>query len=67
MTGVQTCALPIFKGEPALGAYDAVIVAVGHAKFLEKGPEGIRQYGKPEMVFYDVKSLFPLGTADGRL
>jgi UDP-N-acetyl-D-glucosamine/UDP-N-acetyl-D-galactosamine dehydrogenase len=55
------------EGEPALGVYDAVIVAVGHAKFLEKGPEGIRQYGKTEMVLYDVKSLFPLGTADGRL
>jgi UDP-N-acetyl-D-glucosamine/UDP-N-acetyl-D-galactosamine dehydrogenase len=54
-------------GEPELGVYDAVIVAVGHAKFLEKGAEGIRQYGKAEMVLYDVKSLFPLGTADGRL
>ena len=53
--------------EPALGVYDAIIVAVGHAKFLEKGADGIRQYGKPEMVLYDVKSLFPLGAADGRL
>ena len=55
------------NGEPALGVYDAIIVAVGHAKFLEKGAYGIRQYGKPEMVLYDVKSLFPLGAADGRL
>lgn len=55
------------EGEPETGVYDAVIVAVGHSKFLEKGPDGIRQYGKPKMVLYDVKSLFPLGAADGRL
>jgi UDP-N-acetyl-D-galactosamine dehydrogenase len=53
--------------EPVKGVYDAIIVAVGHSQFLDLGASGVRQYGKADMVLYDVKSLFPLGAADGRL
>lgn len=53
--------------EPAKGQYDAVIVAVGHSQFVALGAEGMRAFGKAEMVLYDVKALFPLGEADGRL
>lgn len=53
--------------EPAKDSYDAIIVAVGHSQFLALGAEGIRAYGKSAMVLYDVKALFPLGAADGRL
>src|SRR5690606_9791551 len=40
---------------PRPGDYDAVIVAVGHNEFRELGAEGIRAFGKPESVVYDVK------------
>lgn len=59
--------LDCLENEPEIGVYDAIIVAVGHTKFLEKGVEGVRSYGKPNMVLYDVKALFPKGAADGRL
>jgi UDP-N-acetyl-D-glucosamine/UDP-N-acetyl-D-galactosamine dehydrogenase len=54
-------------GEPERGVYDAIIVAVGHGAFTASGVEGIRAYGKAEAVLYDVKAIFPLGSADGRL
>lgn len=47
--------------------YDAVILAVGHAEFVEMGEHGIKQYGKENSVLYDVKGVLPLGAADGRL
>ena len=49
------------------GAYDAIIVAVAHAQFQEMGVEAIRALGKPGAVLYDVKAVFPQGTADLRL
>ncbi|KGM56545.1 Vi polysaccharide biosynthesis protein VipA/TviB [Lysobacter arseniciresistens ZS79] len=52
---------------PARGAYDAVILAVPHRRLLEQGAEGVRGYGKPECVVYDVKSALSDGAADGRL
>jgi UDP-N-acetyl-D-galactosamine dehydrogenase len=53
--------------EPASGSYDAIIVAVGHAQFLALGPEGVRAFGKPNAVCYDVKSIFPRQSMDARL
>ncbi|MEW9624679.1 Vi polysaccharide biosynthesis UDP-N-acetylglucosamine C-6 dehydrogenase TviB [Rhodanobacter geophilus] len=53
--------------EPARGAYDAVIVAVGHRQFVALGAEGVRAYGKPESVVYDVKYVLPRDAVDGRL
>jgi UDP-N-acetyl-D-glucosamine/UDP-N-acetyl-D-galactosamine dehydrogenase len=55
------------SSNPEAGLYDAIVIAVGHKHFLNMGVEGIRRFGKPEMVLYDVKALFPLGASDGRL
>jgi UDP-N-acetyl-D-galactosamine dehydrogenase len=49
------------------GAYDAVVVAVAHSEFREMGVEAIRGLGKPNAVLYDVKAVFPQGSADLRL
>ena len=53
--------------EPPAGAYDAVIVAVGHKQFVALGADGVRAYGKPECVVYDVKYVLPREAVDGRL
>ena len=47
--------------------YDAVIVAVAHNEFIEKGPEGIRNYLRENGLFYDLKSLFAKDKSDIRL
>jgi UDP-N-acetyl-D-galactosamine dehydrogenase len=52
---------------PDRGVYDAVVLAVGHKQFKELGASGIKAFGKVDCVVYDVKSLLPLGSADGRL
>ncbi len=52
---------------PETGAYDAVILAVGHAQFRELGGDGVRAFGKPGCVVYDVKSMLPRDAVDGRL
>ncbi|NUO72727.1 MAG: Vi polysaccharide biosynthesis UDP-N-acetylglucosamine C-6 dehydrogenase TviB [Frateuria sp.] len=53
--------------QPPAGAYDAVIVAVGHRQFVALGADGVRAYGKPESVVYDVKYVLPREAVDGRL
>jgi UDP-N-acetyl-D-galactosamine dehydrogenase len=53
--------------EPAKGAYDAVVVAVGHQQFVALGEAGIRAFGKADMVLYDVKYVLPREAVDGRL
>lgn len=52
---------------PAPGSFDAVIVAVGHQQFVTLGAAGIRALGKPLSVVYDVKSILPRASVDGRL
>lgn len=52
---------------PGPGQYAAIVLAVGHREFVELGEEGIRALGKPGAVLFDVKSILPLGAADGRL
>lgn len=52
---------------PAKGAYDAIVLAVGHHQFAALGENGIKAFGKPSAVLFDVKGLLPLGSADGRL
>ena len=52
---------------PAAGAYDAIIVAVGHRQFAALGSAGIRAFGKPSSVLYDVKYVLPRAEVDGRL
>ncbi|MDA0679485.1 MAG: Vi polysaccharide biosynthesis UDP-N-acetylglucosamine C-6 dehydrogenase TviB [Proteobacteria bacterium] len=52
---------------PANGAYDAVVLAVGHKQFVDLGEAKIKAYGKPKSVFFDIKYLLPKESVDGRL
>lgn len=52
---------------PKLGEYAAIILAVGHQQFVALGAEGIKAWGQAGAVLFDVKSILPLGMADGRL
>ncbi len=52
---------------PQAGQYAAVVLAVGHSQFIELGEKGLKAYGRPNAVLFDVKSILPLGAADGRL
>jgi UDP-N-acetyl-D-galactosamine dehydrogenase len=52
---------------PRMGWYDAIVVAVGHRQFKELGAAGIKSFGKPGVVIYDVKGILPAGAADYRL
>ena len=52
---------------PNNGDYDAVIIAVGHRQFTSLGADGIRAFGKPSSVVYDVKYVLPREAVDGRL
>ncbi len=53
--------------EPPEGHYDALILAVAHRQFAALGAEGIRRFGKPGAILYDVKQLLPAAQVDGRL
>jgi UDP-N-acetyl-D-galactosamine dehydrogenase len=53
--------------QPALGAYDAIIIAVAHHQFKAMGATAIRALGKPEHVLYDLKYLLPVAESDLRL
>jgi len=52
---------------PAAGQYSAIVLAVGHQEFMALGEAGIKTWGVPGAVVFDVKSILPMGTADGRL
>ena len=52
---------------PAPTLYDAIVLAVGHGEFAALGASGIRAYGKPGSVLFDVKSLLPRDAVDERL
>ena len=53
--------------QPLPAAYDAIVVAVGHRQFAELGSAGLRAFGKPGAVLYDVKYVLPRADVDGRL
>ncbi|HEY9131706.1 MAG TPA: Vi polysaccharide biosynthesis UDP-N-acetylglucosamine C-6 dehydrogenase TviB [Dyella sp.] len=53
--------------EPAPGRYDAMVLAVAHRQFAEWGEQGIRAFGRPGAVLYDVKYVLPREAVDGRL
>jgi UDP-N-acetyl-D-galactosamine dehydrogenase len=55
------------KALPGQCEYAAVVLAVSHREFAELGEAGIKALGQPGAVLYDVKSVLPLGAADGRL
>ncbi len=52
---------------PEHNVYDAIVVAVGHREFCQLGGAGIRAFGKPASVIYDVKYVLPADAVDGRL
>ena len=52
---------------PMPGQYDAVILAVAHREFIELGIDGIRAFGTPDAVLFDVKGAFPRASVDGCL
>ena len=60
--GLQCLAQP-----PAQGQYTAVILAVSHHQFVSLGEAGLKAFGQPGAVLFDVKSILPMGAADGRL
>lgn len=53
--------------EPERSAYDVIVLAVAHKQFRELGAEGIRAYGTPNSVVYDIKYLLDSTLADDRL
>jgi len=53
--------------QPREGAYDAVVLAVGHDQFRALGAAGARAFGKPHALLYDIKSLYPRDEVDARL
>lgn len=52
---------------PDAGNYDAVIIAVAHNQFKELGASGIRAFGKPNHVLYDLKYVLSADQSDIRL
>jgi UDP-N-acetyl-D-galactosamine dehydrogenase len=56
---------PIAK--PKAGSYDAIVVAVAHKEFVEMGARGIRAFGSPNTVIFDIKHVLPKEASDGRL
>lgn len=53
--------------EPEAEGYDAVIIAVAHNQFKELGVSGIRAFGKPNHVLYDLKYVLSADESDIRL
>ncbi len=53
--------------KPETNKYDAIILAVGHAQFIEMGVDEIRRFGKADNILYDVKYALPKEQVDGRL
>ena len=52
---------------PERGVYDAVVLAVAHTQFRELGAAGLRAFGKPGAVLFDVKAVLPADAVDARL
>ena len=52
---------------PDQGAYDAVVLCVGHDQFKAMGAKDIRALCRAEGVFYDVKGLFDQSESEERL
>lgn len=52
---------------PKAGDYDAIILAVAHNQFKALGAAGIRAFGKPHHVLYDLKYVLDAQDSDIRL
>jgi len=49
---------------PQAGQYDAIVLAVAHREFTALGAAGIRAFGKPGAVVFDVKRALPRDAVD---
>ena len=52
---------------PKKGQYDAIVAAVAHREFRERGLAEIRKLARKNHVVYDIKYVFGRGEVDGRL
>lgn len=52
---------------PPAQAYDAIVLAVPHAEFVQQSVENIRRWRKPHSVVFDLKNALPAETVDDRL
>ncbi len=52
---------------PRIGAYDSVVIAVGHRQFVDLGVDQIRSYCKEQHVVYDLKYVLKAEDSDIRL
>jgi UDP-N-acetyl-D-galactosamine dehydrogenase len=53
--------------QPSRDSYDVAVIAVSHHQFRELGEDGIRAFGKPGSLIYDIKYLLPKDASDDRL
>jgi UDP-N-acetyl-D-galactosamine dehydrogenase len=53
--------------QPEKTGYDAIVVAVAHREFIDLGFDRIREFGRPNLVIYDLKNVLPKDKVDGRL
>lgn len=63
----QEFGLELIEKRPKLGAYDGIILAVGHREFVEMGAQELRSFGRHGAVFFDLKGIFSRVESDGRL
>jgi UDP-N-acetyl-D-galactosamine dehydrogenase len=54
-------------GQPHLGSYDAIILAVAHSRFKEMGADAVRALGQTRCVIYDLKYVLSIDQTDLRL
>ena len=52
---------------PKSNYYDAIVLAVSHAKFKDMGIKKIKSFGKKNHVIYDLKYIFTAKDVDLRL
>lgn len=52
---------------PEAGAYDAIVLAVAHDEVRALGAEGVRALGRGNPIVFDVKSVLPVESVQGRL
>ena len=52
---------------PTKGVFDAVVLAVSHAEFVQVEPAAIRAFGNHHSVVFDIKGALPREHVDGRL
>ena len=52
---------------PEKSHYDAIILAVAHEQLVAMGSDAIRAFGNKEHILYDIKSVLPKSSVDGRL